>query len=86
MGTSKDPTIYSGLTDDCDSWWKMFDSWTQYVPATKATRERGPNRAEGIFSPTPRTDEGGASDSQYVGPGLADPIFKDCIADTPSAE
>lgn len=38
---------------------------------------------DGIFAPTPRTDDGGASVSQYVGPGLADPIFKDCTDDTP---
>ena len=53
------------------------------MPATRATRERGPNRAEGIFSPTPRTDEGGAAVSQYVGPGLAEPILRADMAFTP---
>lgn len=84
IGTSNEPMIYSGLTEVCDNWWKIFDSWTQYVPATRATRDNGPNNAEGTFSPTPSTDDGGASLSQYVGPGLADPILSDCMLDTPT--
>ena len=60
--------MYWGLTVVDDSWWKILDSCTQKVPATRASRDRGPKREEGIFSPTPKTEEGGASPSQYVGP------------------
>jgi len=34
------------------------------VPATKATKLKGPNTPDGIFSPTPKTEEGGAAPSQ----------------------
>jgi hypothetical protein len=35
------------------------------VPTTKAASERGPKILEDIFDPIPRTDDGGASPSQY---------------------
>ena len=59
----------------------MFDSWTEAVPTINATKERGPNTAEGIFSPTPKTDDAGAFPSQYEGPGVV--IFSDVFAFTP---
>lgn len=46
----------------------MLDSWAQYVPTTKAISDRGQKTDDGIFSPTPRTEDGGADPSQYVGP------------------
>ena len=36
--------------------------------------ERGPSIAEGRPAPIPRTEEGGAVPSQYVGPGFSEPL------------
>ena len=54
----------------------MLDSCTQYVPTISATRDMGPKIELGIFSPTPRTEEGGAVPVQKVSPGFSMPIFR----------
>ena len=42
-----------------------------------ASNDPMPNKDEGTFWPTPRTEEGGADPSQYDGPGLSTAILKD---------
>ena len=44
----------------------MLDSCRAYVPPTNAIMERGPYKPDGILAPIPRTEDGGASPSQYV--------------------
>ena len=89
IGTRREPMMYLGSRVVTVNWFKILDSWIEYVPMTKAKRksfkkeikrlrkrffeptsDRGPNTAEGIFAPTPRTEEGGAAPSQKEGPGL----------------
>lgn len=82
MGTKNVPPTRSGLIVDSVIWLRMLDSWAQYVPTTKAISDNGQKTDDGIFSPTPRTEDGGADPSQYVGPtdifrvGRAKPMRK----------